>query len=280
MKFSLGQLKSALESVVQPHGRVFLVHSGLWTFGHRLKVPPEEQPQAILQTILDIIGPNSTLLLPTFTYSTFPKTRLFNLIETKSETGNLGEELLKKPEAIRTISSMESFAVIGPESKTLENMIGKTEWGEGSTWEWLEMINGRIIGLGFPIHVCASIIHRAEEIFQVPYRYYKSFKGFWSDGKELQKPWVSNNFVRGLVAKTNHLPVEKRLSEKRQLQRASLDGITIHSALSKDIVEATLEVLRKDPLALVVNVEDVREWLERGKEAEIAGLKPEEKFLP
>ncbi len=278
MKISKKDFENALREVILPSDRVFVVHSALWVFGNQLDIPIDKIPETILEMLLSIAGSNGTLIIPTFTYSVFPRTRFFDHIKTRSQTGVLGEKLLKMPGAFRSMSPMESFAVIGKHAREFAELNGKSEWGDGSTWEWLENVNARTIGLGLPLHKSVSIVHRPEETARVSYRYYKVFKGVWCDGKADQKEWRSVNYVRALPAMMNYFPVEERLFAENLALKPRLSEITIHSALSRDIIKVTLELLKEDEFIFIANKDEMKEWLKNGKEREISSLKPEERY--
>jgi len=270
MKFVIDDFVKALEEVIWPTDQVVIIHSGIWTFGHLLGVPISQVPDAILDAISGVVGEERTLLMPTFTLS-YTKTRTFNLLETKPETGILGQALLKHTGALRTISALNSFAAKGPHSGFVRDLQGKTLWGEGTIWEWFEQVDARICSIGLPLLRAISIAHRAEEIAQVPYRYFKTFKGTWCDGRGNVKDWKETMFVRALAARLNYEPIVESLN-KRSLVLTPKGRIPVESALSHDIVQVTLELLKGDPLIFVSNRGEICDWIKNERETEISQL--------
>jgi len=215
-------------------------------------------------------------MIPTFTFS-YPKSRKFHLIETKSDVGVLGETLLKRSGTIRTISAIYSFAAKGPQAEAIRNKLGITVWGQGSIMEWLEEKGARICTLGLPFEAGVTIAHRAEEIAQVPYRYYKCFRGTWDDGLGNIKHWMETMFVRTLTAVTDYEPIAKELDKRQLLLKDNMGKFLISSAKSRDIIDITLKLLKDDPLMLVKNRDYILNWIKNGRNHEINKLKPEER---
>jgi len=239
-------------------------------------VSVNEIPDKLLDAILDVVGDKRTIMIPTFTFS-YPKSRKFHLIETKSDVGVLGETLLKRSGAIRTISAIYSYAVKGPQAEVIRNKLGNTVWGQGSIMGWLEEKGARICTLGLPFEAGVTIAHRAEEIAQVPYRYYKCFKGTWDDGFGNIKPWMEVMFVRTLTAATDYEPITKELEKRQLLLEDNMGKLLISSAKARDIINITLKLLKDDPLVLVRNKAYILNWIRNGRDYEINQLKPEER---
>lgn len=277
---TIHDFKKAFESVILPEDEVIVLHGGIWSFGHLLDVSLNQVPNYLIDAIIDIVGKNRTLIMPAYTVSypgSYPRTRKFDLIRSKPETGILVEVFWEREGTIRNISAINSYIANGPEAETIKDIVGKTLWGEGSVMEWFEKRNARICILGLSFQKGLALAHRVEEIAQVPYRYYKSFRGVWSDGLGNTKDWVETMFVRTLIADIDYEILTKKLIEKKLLFLSNDDNVPITSALSKDVIQVGLEILDNDPLMFVRNREEVIDWVKNRREAEINQLKPEEK---
>jgi len=187
-----------LRQLIKPQDSTILIHSNIYAFGY-LEQPVESMIKAILQCL----GPDQTLLLPTFTFS-FCKTGKYNAEETPSETGVLTEYFRKMPSVFRTRCPIYSFGVYGAKAHEFANLkLGESCWGAGSVFEALECQNALVIGLGEALSAIATIFHRGEELCRVPYRYYKNFSGeanFGSGSESISQKM----FVRRLDLPTKH----------------------------------------------------------------------------
>ncbi|MBK9292970.1 MAG: AAC(3) family N-acetyltransferase [Oligoflexia bacterium] len=273
-KLEIKRFNELLNKVILPADKVILIYSGIWTFGHRFKLPPTEVANSILNGIEEVVGPHKTIMLPTYTY-VYNKLRKYDVLKTTPETGILPKLFLKRRSVQRTKSAISSFAVKGPLTETLVPIMGESIWGKGSLLEWMEKQNIRIITLGLPWALSCGYLHRIEEVAQVPYRYYKKFPGKYVNEKGIESDWAETMYVRPLnVPSLFKWNIVSDLMERReQLLSGSEPGIKIESCLSQDLMKAGLDLVASDPYALVSNTAIVREWVENGgKKREIEEL--------
>ena len=64
-RLTLADFRRQFESVLDPADRIVVVYSGIWTFGHRFGLDLNTLPAALIETMLEAVGPNRTLLLQT-----------------------------------------------------------------------------------------------------------------------------------------------------------------------------------------------------------------------
>lgn len=267
--------QNALAEVILPSDRIIVVYSGIWTFGHRFRVDRDNLPRLLLDVMLKFCGPKRTLALPTYT-NYFARDRRYNPVNSKPETGILPETFLRQYQAARSLSAMNSFAAIGPKADKIAGMKGETLWGKGSVKEYLENVNARIVVIGLPWEIACGFFHRMEEVAKVPYRYFKTFHGIRvEDGQE--SFWSETMYVRPENCPT--LFCWNRVSDQMRAKEQILSGtkgFVLESALAQDITNTGLEMLVDDPYVIVDNVEEVREWVQYGKQAELEELREKE----
>jgi aminoglycoside 3-N-acetyltransferase len=156
-----------------------MFHSRLFSLG---KPPTDLSKEAlldgILSAVLDAIGPEGTLIAPTFTFA-FCKSGVFDIEKTPSEMGALTEAIRRHPSAMRTSNPIYSVAVIGKERDFFLKASPATCFGPGSVFDLMSRRpNMKIAVLGFP-NPCEALsyLHFLEEKMKVSYRYIKTFKG-------------------------------------------------------------------------------------------------------
>lgn len=144
-------------------GDSVIVHSSLRSLGH-----VAGGADAVLDGLLDAIGPNGNLMLPTFNYTTPPPAPCFDPAETPGRTGIIPETGRKRPEAVRSLHPTHSVAVIGPRADALtrDHLAGRA-FGIGSPIDRLVQMGGKVmlIGVGFASN---STVHVAEEHAGIP----------------------------------------------------------------------------------------------------------------
>ena len=78
-------------------------------------------PQNILDSFLNTVTQNGTLIFPLFNFS-FPVTKHFDIRNTPSQMGALTEAARRYPGAVRTGHPIYSFMVIGKQAKLFEGV--------------------------------------------------------------------------------------------------------------------------------------------------------------
>lgn len=197
-------IKHGLEVVGLRPGDVVLVHSSLSAFGH-----VQGGADAVIDALLETVAPDGTIVVPTFTWGPFrnAETAVLDLVNTpvKDEVGIIPETFRKRPEARRSLHMCHSVAAIGPHTEQVMGE-GIRSFGKGSTFHQLYKLDAWCLFLGATFGSCTEL-HAVEEYMQVPYRYYRDFRGskvILPDGSEvesqsvefLRTPGYSNDFAK------------------------------------------------------------------------------------
>jgi aminoglycoside 3-N-acetyltransferase len=143
----------------------------------------------VIDAFLDVLGPDGTLIVPTYTYS-IGKGETFEVENTSSRIGEFSEVFRRRPEAVRSRDPMLSSAGIGPMSREILRTISRSCYGEGSAYQRLRETGGKICTLGVSLY-WATFRHHIEEAADVPFRFHKVFEGaVREDGIEQRERWV------------------------------------------------------------------------------------------
>lgn len=235
-----------------PEDRIVVIHANLFSFGYL-----DDIAYAFMQAIDEALGPDRTLLMPTFSFAFF-KERRFHHRDSKSEMGVLSEYFRTLPGVDRTPCPVNSFAVRGPQSALfLDRPSGDSFWGAGSVFETLSRRDALVIGLGEPLAKSASIFHHAEERVGVPYRYFKTLTGkadFGAGPEDVRRRF----YVRRVdlpVSYAYDAPVEF-LRGRAKIREARLGVSTVEAVRAGDAVKCLTAMLTDDPLALLTNREE------------------------
>ena len=206
-----------------------------------------------LEEIIDfLIKKKKTIILPTFNLN-FPKTKKTSFSPEFIQTGFANKYLIEKYDFKRTKKPMYNFAVLGPKYNSILKLKQSTAWGENSVIGHLVKKKSTAIGLNinkktFDWHV----IHHCEEMFKVPYRYYKIFSGRNLDlnSKVYEKMYVrdlKSNYIRD-GSKLNNI-----LIKKRRIKNFNYKIINISLLNLYDYYIEAEKLLRKNIYSLVKN---------------------------
>ncbi len=151
-----------------------------------------------LDTILEVIGTEGTLVLPTYNWD-FCKGIDFDYKKTQSVTGVLGKVALKRNDFIRTTNPIYSFAVAGKEKDELYNLKHSSCFGEDSPFSYFHKNNVKYLSIGVDYKFLGfTPVHYVEEKVGVSYRYFKYFKGKYIDINGNQKDVTYKFYVKDL----------------------------------------------------------------------------------
>jgi len=142
-------------------GDLVLVHSALRTLG-----PVEGGADTVLDALLEILGPEGTLVLPTHTFRVVTAAQpVFHQLLTPSNVGTLSNVFRLRPGVVRGLHPTHSVAAIGP-------LAGKLLGGherestpcsaESPYWRLSEW-GGKILIIGVGLN-CCTLFHACEEL--------------------------------------------------------------------------------------------------------------------
>jgi aminoglycoside 3-N-acetyltransferase len=161
------RLRGLLADMGMAPGATVLVHSSMDQIHRRV---PGLSPFALIKLMLEMIGPEGTLLMPTFPFvgplaAHLEKTRSFDVRRTPSRAGLLSELFRRHRRVIRSLHPTHSVAGIGPLAKELlaTHHLGNG-FDEQSPFFKIGEHDGRVMSLGAhpkdsftQFHVCESL---------------------------------------------------------------------------------------------------------------------------
>lgn len=160
---------------------MLLVHSALQGSGRVEGLRSRDKLDTIVRGLREAVDAEhgGTLVAPTFTYS-FCRGEAYDVDESPSTVGALGEHLRRRPGARRTLDPIFSSAVDGPVDPGFEDALfghGDVDcFGPRSIFAQLAARDGQLlfydVGFGF-----CTFVHHAEQVLGVGYRFLKRFPG-------------------------------------------------------------------------------------------------------
>lgn len=205
----------------------------------------------VLNYIDGLIKEKNTIIIPTYNFNFF-RTRETNLEISSITTGYLNKRIVEKFDFYRTHRPIYNYAIIGPNAKDLCNLKQTTAWGNDSVIGFLSMnINSKGIGIGIdPNNFGWVTIHVCEEIFQVPYRYFKKFKGY---NKDLKKEVSEKMYVKKLSCKKviNESLISKYLKRKKKIKQEKICEVDFSTIRLFDYFKQGVDILNNNPYAFL-----------------------------
>ncbi len=179
-------------------GDVFLLHSDIRRLLAEFKKKRIKlDTSIIIDSFLDVIGKNGTMLMPLFNFTDFIENKFFSLKNSKSLMGILTEKFRVDYEILRTKHPIYSFAVIGKDSQKFKKD-NFSAYGKESPFQVLKDLNGKIAILDLSEQKSMTFYHHIEELHDVNWRHHKEFEGLYEDWENKISKKKYSIFVRNL----------------------------------------------------------------------------------
>lgn len=151
------ELKKQLENLGLRRGMDLLVHSSLRRIGEI-----EGGADGIIDTLLDILGPEGTLMMSTVSGQITPSQPVFHVKLTPSSVGTLSNVMLRRKGVLRSLHPVHSICALGPKAAfyTDGHLECATPWSPDSPYGKLMRNGGFILFLGtnFSANTCLHVL--------------------------------------------------------------------------------------------------------------------------
>jgi len=149
---SASQITADLRKMGIELGDILFIHSSLKSLGY-----VDGGPKAVIQGLLDAVGPEGTLLLPTYY---MPGGSILGTCQLEgyvfdprihgTNMGALPETFLQFSGVLRSIHPTHSVSAIGKHAKFLTEAhhLAPTVFGRGSPWQRFHELDGKVLGMG------------------------------------------------------------------------------------------------------------------------------------
>ena len=227
----------ALQDVGIKPGDIVFVHSNIGYLGRAKNTDTAADVcDLILDSFLEVLGVNGTLVVPTFTYS-FANGLIFNHLKTASNCGIFSESIRNNQNAIRSADPNISVAAIGKKSVLLTKNVPENAYGAESFFDRFYKQNGKICNINFDAG--STFVHYVERRMGVPYRFDKTFSGVYIDEVGNKSRRNSTIWVRHLQHNTkprfeelSRLVTLRNLFVRAKLGRGFVGCISANNAYS------------------------------------------------
>jgi len=170
------ELKAAFARLALCKGDLVVVKADLAYLG-----PIEEAntKEAYLETVYEAlrrqIGDEGTMVVPTGTDRLCASGADFILEETSGEMGLFSEYVRKRRYTRRSLHPFGSYAAEGPLAIAITGDVSKNSFGPETPKARLVERQAKVLNIGITPSRTNTIIHHAEQLMGVPYRYHKEF---------------------------------------------------------------------------------------------------------
>lgn len=242
------KLEESLKSVGLQKGDTVLCHCDLSKIGLMKECKNnEDYLKNLLDCLLNVLGAEGTLMVPTFSYNYARKKEPFIYEKTPSELDVFSEYVRKHKESLRSLHPIFSMTALGKNQEFLCQNVSRSSFGVHSPFDRLMQTNGKILFIGTSSAYSMTFIHYIEHMFGVSYCYHKAFfTPVFKEGKKIQGPFFC--FLRYLEKVFyNHPPFETLLKERKVLSQQALGMGFLQLTHAQDVFKIAFEKLQQEP---------------------------------
>lgn len=237
------QLVSEFRALGVEAGDVLLVHSSYKSFGG-----VEGGPQTVVDALLEALGPEGTLIMPTFNFD-FTKGQPWDVRSTPSQMGVLTEIVRQDPRAKRVFHPIYSFAVIGKHAEYLGSLRYKSSYERHSVFGKLRDLDGKIMVIGLSYTNSMTFFHHIEQMEGVDYRFLKQFTGqvtdwdgrTWTDTYEM----LVRDIDKGVITEVN--PMGELMEKAGIVKIRRIGEADVKLMKANEVYAFTAREMRRDP---------------------------------
>jgi aminoglycoside N3'-acetyltransferase len=235
------ELRSAFQTLGVERGRTLWVQSS-WNEFYNFP----EKPSVVIDLLLDMIGPEGTLVMPAIPLKIDPSKVLLIDREPVS-TGLICETFRRYPGVQRSIHLSQSVVALGPQAEFLVKDHHTTEspWDSQSPFQRLMEVDAICIGMGVgrflasltPLHAVESILRHESPYFANVFHGSVSYRWQANDGREGTHSFLSRRGAFDAARLGRRYPkeqyVEFRLSNLWLWSISARDAINTGVALGR-----------------------------------------------
>jgi aminoglycoside 3-N-acetyltransferase len=224
-------------------GDVLFLHCDALGIADLCGINFDQKSDALFEGILDLLGPEGTLILPTFTYSA-TKGEVYDVQETKSDVGLLTEQFRKKMGVKRSLNPVFSVAAIGDLSNDFAFSSAIDCFGNDTCFGLLYKHNSWIFTLGCSFDRI-TFIHYVDQIAGVDHRFIKIFPArvrSENDFKFFDVKYLVRDPGRKTSTKLDRL--KNRLIDNGKLQYAEMGRALLSGVKAQDFYNEAFEMIK------------------------------------
>jgi len=229
-------------------GMNLIVHSSLSSLGN-----VEGGANAVIDALLEAIGGNGTLVMPTFT---FPPAPIFDSKTTRSTTGIITETFRMRDGVLRSLHPTHSVAASGPGAEhIIDGHVAASALGVDSPLHRLALSGGYVLLLGVQ-HTSNATVHVGEAVAQAPYLdlpYSEAFNvpmtmHLPDGGSKVVKPRENPG------CSVNFNVIEEPLNKNEATRYGKVGKADSQIVRGIEVINTVGELIKNDPTALLCDI--------------------------
>ena len=233
-------------------GDLVMLHSDAMVAAQFPPMPPEARYDLLIDAILNFLGDDGTLVMPTFTYS-FTKNEVFDVCHSPSTVGVITERFRQRSGVLRSPDPLFSLAAQGRLAEVFSRVSDPDCFSRQSGFGLLHQYGGHNVCLGCHLNSGVTFVHYIERCRGVDYRYMKTFSGEIVFATGERRAAQAHYYVRKLDRDSgvDMMRLRHYLSETKRIREVPVGRVGMIAIKTTDFFDAANELLDQDPHALI-----------------------------
>jgi len=224
-------------------GDTIMVHTSYKSLGG-----VEGGVEPVIECMLELVGPQGTVLFPTFNFQSWTEMHYFDILETPSKMGAITDIARQRPDALRTPHPIYSFAALGRQKNEFAACEDKEAYGPNSAFALFHKTNGMILSIGLDFNSTFSMHHYIEFNVGCDYRRIKEFSGIYIGYDRIPQIKTYSMFVRkNERVKTYIVPGMNDLLARGVIKEVQVGTARVHFATAQEFFDNMAVIIRKHP---------------------------------
>jgi aminoglycoside 3-N-acetyltransferase len=224
-------------------GDTIMVHTSYKSLGG-----VEGGADTVIDALRALVGPQGTVLFPTFNFQSWTETHYFDILETPSKMGMITELARLRPDARRTPHPIYSFAALGRRAAEFAACEDVEAYGPNSVFALFHKTNGTIISIGLDFNSTFSMHHYIEYNVGCDYRRIKEFSGIYVGYDRVPRIKTYTMFVRkDDRVKTYIVPGMNELLAAGVIKEIQVGAAKVHFASAQEFYDNMAVIVREHP---------------------------------
>jgi len=244
---------TALVDVGVDRGQTVWVHADLAKVGAVVDTKNRDDfCAAYLDAIRGVIGPEGTVVMPTYTTQVMRFDMDFVWEETPTLMGLLPEYLRTHSQSLRSLHPMFSVTALGARQNDICTNNSTNSFGWDSPFDRMLKGGARVVTIGLPSGYLVGMAHQLEAMCNLPYVYNKLIRAVpIVNGKPVNKTFTATVRYLDLGVRYDLARHVRKLREKGYVKSARLGDSWVHSADYVTTFNTAADRLGEDPYYLL-----------------------------
>ena len=254
------ELHKALMDIGLSSGDTVYVHSQLFGLGFIGNAKnADELCSNVLDAFKSVIGPDGTLVVPTFTTTVARNGGSFHLNKTSCDTGIFAEFIRKKNKSARSLHPINSVAALGPLAGQICENVASTNYGFETPFHRMLDIDAKAVNLGFSHRFSNSWHHHAETTLNLPYLYNKLLDvEVWDGKKKIDRPFYASLRYLNFDIHNDLASFDKHLLQSGKMIKHKIGKSYVTCISARAYFNAAITILKQNPWAFLKDIPKFR----------------------